>query len=275
MFRRAAAMVRQDPRRRGNVVELTAPREVVVAGDLHGNRAALDKVLRYARPGAVDGPALVLQELIHGPPDEKSGQERSVELLVRAVRMMVEHPQQVLFLMGNHDLAQATGAEILKTGGSVCKDFVRGAEYCFGEAAGEVLEAAGELFLALPLAVRTPNGVWMSHSLPSPARTTPEILNVLHRPYEASDFRRGGGVYEWTWGRGQKPEQIEALAAELKVEYFILGHRHLDEGYEFLGPRCLTITSDGPGGCLVRFPCDRPLTGGAVGQYIKPLAAIR
>jgi hypothetical protein len=254
---------------------LAAPAEAVVSGDLHGNRAALNKIIRYADLGRAAATVLVLQELIHGPADERCGKDRSIELLVRAVRLFFERPRQVLFLMGNHDLAQATGGEIAKNGAGVCKGFVEGVRYCFGESADEVLAATGEFLLALPLAVRCPQGLWLSHSLPSPARTTPEVLEVLHRPYEPADLRRGGGVYEWTWGRAQTPQQIEQLAGELGVEFFLLGHRHSEDGFEVLSPRCLSITSDGAAGCVVRLPCDRPLSAGSITQYIKPIVALR
>jgi hypothetical protein len=275
MFRRSAELVLRDDRRRGNIVELAGPCELVVSGDLHGNRAALDKVIRFAALGGSPGTFLILQELIHGLPDERSGHDRSIELLVRAVRLFVENPRQVIFILGNHDVAQYTGAEITKNGAGVCKAFVEGVRHCFGEAGDEVLSAAGEFLLALPLAVRAPLGLWVSHSLPAPRRTTGETLAVLHRPYEQADLRRGGGVYEWTWGRGQTPEQVERLAGELGVEFFLLGHRHSVDGFEVVSPRCVTITSDGPAGCVVRLPCDRPLSAGSLTPYIKTLAALR
>jgi hypothetical protein len=275
MFRRAAAIVLQDDRRVGNVVTLPEPVEAVVSGDLHGNRVALDKIIRFAALGRSPQTVLILQELIHGPADERSGKDRSIELLVRAARLFVEDPRHVLFLLGNHDVAQFTGAEITKNGAGVCKGFVEGVRYCFGESADEVLAAAGEFLLALPLAVRCPQGLWLSHSLPAPARTNPQVMEVLHRPYEPADLRRGGGAYEWTWGRAQTPEQIDQLAAELGVEFFLLGHRHSQDGFEIVSPRCVTITSDGAAGCVVRLPCDRPLSSGSLTQYLKPLVAVR
>jgi 3',5'-cyclic AMP phosphodiesterase CpdA len=274
MFRSAAAVLLQDDRRRGNVLELSAPCEVVISGDLHGNRTALDKIIRYAALGGSPGTILILQELIHGPTDERSGKDRSIELLVRAVRLLTERPRQVLFLMGNHDLAQATGGEIMKSGGSVCKDFIEGVRYSFGEAAGEVMDAVNELLLAMPLAVRCPNALWVSHSLPSPNRMFPGVMDVLGRPYELPDLKRGGGAYEWTWGRSQTPEQIERLAGELKVEYFVVGHRHSEDGFEVLSPRCVAITSDGAAGCVIRLPCDRPLTAGSLSLYMKQIVSL-
>ena len=75
-------------------------------------------------------------------------------------------------------------------------------------------------------------------------------------------------------GRGQTPEQIERLAGELGVEYFIVGHRHSEDGFEVLSPRCVSITSDGAAGCVIRAACDRPLTSGSVTQYIKPIVSL-
>jgi len=275
MFRRAASLVRDDPRRNGNVVELADAGEVIVAGDLHGNRNALSKIIHYAELGKDAARRLVLQEIIHGPADPASGKDRSIDLLVRAVRLMVETPRQVIFLMGNHDLAQATGAEILKSGGSACREFTAGVHHCFGADGDEVLDGLGEMLLALPIAVRCPNRVLLSHSLPPPHRSSRETLEVLQRPYEHADLRRGGAVYDWTWGRGQTPEQIDMLAAQLDVDFFILGHAHSPEGYELITPRCVTIASDNSSGCVVRFPTTQPLTAGALPQYIKPIAAIR
>ena len=59
------------------------------------------------------------------------------------------------------------------------------------------------------------------------------------------------------------------------MEFFIVGHRHSEDGFEMLSQRCVSITSDGAAGCVIRVPCDRPLTGGAVTQYIKPVVALR
>ena len=273
MFRRAAEMIRRDPRRKGNVIQLPGPCDVVVSGDLHGNRAALDKIIRCAALARTKQTHLVLQEVIHGP-HEDNGRDRSIDVLIRAVRLAVEHPGQVLFLMGNHDLSQATGGEIMKNGASACRDFAAGVRFAFGPDAEEVLHAAYELLLSLPLAVRCPNKVWLSHSLPPPGCLVPEVMDVLGRPHVPEDLRRGGAVYEWTWGRGHSAEQVESLAGELDVDFFILGHLHTDEGLEVISPRCVAITSDSPAGCIIRLPCDRPLTAGALAQYVKLIATL-
>ncbi|MFB3892208.1 MAG: metallophosphoesterase [Phycisphaerae bacterium] len=272
IFRQAAAANKADPRRDGNVVNLPAG-PAIICGDMHGYRAALNKVI--GRASAAGQPRqLVLQEIIHGPPDERTGQDRSVELLLRAARLKISHSEQVAFLMGNHDLAQATGNEITKDGRGVCKVFTAGVEAAYGQDAADVMDAIREFLLSMPLAVRCPNGVFISHSLPSPARMGAAGVDILKRPYEERDLRRGGAVYEWTWGRGQTAEQLEQLAATLGVEYFILGHRHVEAGCEVISPRGVTISTEHEHGYVIELDAGLPFGADDLASGLKPIMVL-
>jgi hypothetical protein len=217
---------------------------------------------------------LVFQEITHGPPDPKSGQDRSIELLLRAARMKVEQPDQVLFLLGNHDIAQVTGSEISKAGRRVCQGFTDGVFYAFGDDGREVLAAVEQFLLSMPLAIRCPNRVMLCHTLPDPARMEQAGTEILDRPYEDADLRRGGPVYEWTWGRNQTAQQIEQLAAQFDVDFFVLSHKHIDTGYELLSPRAIVVVSDHDHGGILQFALDTPLTGDNVAAHFKPAVAM-
>lgn len=271
IFRQAA---RLNADRDANLVGIDDADEVIVTGDLHGNRMALTKIIAHANLDHQPGRRLILQELVHGPLDPRSGKDRSVELLLRAARLKVNCPQQVLFLLGNHDLAQATGNEITKDGMGVCKAFNEGVRFCFGDDAEEVLSAVDEFLLSMPLAVRCPNRVFLCHSLPSPQRMELAGMDVFDRPWADEDLHRGGGVYEWTWGRNQTPEQIEDLARQLDVDFFVLGHKHIETGWEMVGPRAVVIVSDHAQGGVLQFHTDAPLTGDVPQQYFKPVVAL-
>jgi hypothetical protein len=277
IFRQAVSLNAQDGRRRGNVVELEGGCDVIVTGDIHGNRQALTKIISFFDRPSRRPRRLILQELIHGPADEATGHDRSIELLLRAVRLKVSRPAEVIFVLGNHDLAQITGIEIAKEGCQAsCQAFAEGVRFVFGAEGDEILSAVGEFITSMPLAVRCPNGVLITHSLPSPRRMKAAGTEILHRPYreDQKDFLRGGPAYEWTWGRGQTDEQIDALAAELGVELFLLGHRHAQAGIEAVARRAVTLTSDNSHGCLVAFPSDQPLDAQTVLMSATPLAAI-
>ena len=274
IFHRAAELCLHDPRRNGNIVELEEDAEILLSGDLHGHRNWLTRIIQAADLGKNPRMRLVLQELIHGPLDGPSNQDRSIDLLLRSVRLMISQPRQVLFLMGNHDLAQATGNEINKDGRSVCRDFAAGVSYAFGNDGAEVLAAVNEFLLAMPLAIRCANKVLLAHSLPSPHRMKFAGVDILSRPIAPGDLNRGGAVYEWTWGRGQTPEQLDALAQSLGVEFFILGHRHVPNGFELIPNRAVTIASDHEAGCVVCFRSNESLCIETIPQHIQALAGL-
>lgn len=274
-FIQAARSNLDDSRRRGSTLWPDGGQEIIVSGDIHGNRAGMQKIIQYANLPRNPQRLLVLQEIIHGPADPLTGHDRSIELLMRAARLRLSYPAQVLFVLGNHDLAQATLNEITKHGAGVCKAFTAGIEAAFGPAADEVTAAVNEFLMSAPLAIRCPNGVLVSHSLPSPGRMQLAGVDVLDRSFEPADLRRGGSVYEWTWGRGQTAQQLETLAAQVKADYFILGHRHADEGYEILSPRGMSISSDRERGVILQFKLDEPFTAGSVEAAMQRINSLR
>ncbi len=274
IFRRVAELNAEDPRRQGNVVSIPPDREVVVVGDIHGSRDALAKVIGYANRLPADRRCLVLQELIHGAIDPDTGHDRSIELILRTARIKLSQPDQIVFLMGNHDVAQLTGNEITKDGQPCCETFRAGVEFLFGDQAGQIMAAFAEMIESLPLAVRCPNGVLVSHSLPSPGRMDSAGVEILDRPYRREDFARGGGVYEWTWGRGQTPEQLDQLREMLGVRFFILGHRHTAQGCEAIAPGAWTVASDHAHGCMVHFRSDQEIDPEEFAKLVRPIVAI-
>ncbi len=274
IFRQAADSNRRDSRRKGNLIQLDDPSEIVIAGDIHGHRPNLAKVLDYADLPRHPARILVLQEIIHGPLDERTGLDRSAELLMRAARARLSCPN-LLFVLGNHDLAQVAGNEITKEGRGVCKAFSLALADAFGTEAGQVGEALNEFLLSSPLAIRCPRGLLVTHSLPSPRRMELAGLDILAADgYTDRDVRRGGGAYEWTWGRNQTPAQLDDLAAKLGVRFFVMGHRHSPEGFELIPGRAISLTCDTERGCILHLPPDADVTMENVRQFLKPLIAL-
>jgi len=274
IFRQAAKLNLEDPRRQGNMVRVRDGAEVIAVGDIHGRREALARILAYAAVDRFPHRRLVLQEIIHGPPDPRSGHDRSIELLLRVARLKVNCPDQVLFVLGNHDLAQITGNEITKSGRRVCKDFAEGVHFAFGEAAPEVLDAVDSFLRSLSLAVRCPGGVMICHSVPGPERMKLAGVEVLLRPLREEDLRRGGPAYEWTWGRKQTDEQLDELSDTAVADFFVLGHRKIDAGFEPMGRRAVALASDSEAGCIIQFGANTVLTADNVAEHVKRIASL-
>ncbi len=281
-FREAATLLAEDSKREGNVLNLGSPSRVIIAGDIHGHRQNLTNIISYASadggfaspPPA--GTVLILQEIIHGLLDERTGKDRSAELLLRAARLKIDKPDNVFFLMGNHDLAQFMGNEITKKGTSCCRAFREGVNYCFGEDGPEVYQAVLGFLQAMPIAAKFDNGVMTSHTLPAPERAELAGIEILSRPYCEKDCKRGGGLYEWTWGRDQTPDQLKKLAEQLGVKFFVLGHRHIEAGSMAIPERALAISSDGPGGCIFEFSpqTDTEINLNNVANFIKRISRL-
>ena len=274
IFRQAAELNLCDDRRRGNCIRLDGGLDVIVTGDIHGNRRNLARIIDYAALDQNQKRSLVLQELTHGPVDQATGHDRSVEMLLRAARLKLRHPRQVLFVMANHDLAQITGGEIIKDGRSVCQAFAEGVRFTFDPAGHEVLQAVLEFLRSLPLAVICSNGVLISHSLPDPDKSDDATIGVLQRCCQEADLARSGAVYHWLWGRRQTPEQLKSLGQRLGVSFFILGHRRIDNGFEVFAERAAAVSSDGPRGCVLHFSTDAPLTAATASQCVKQIALL-
>jgi len=274
IFRRAAELNRDDERRQGSVIVLDSPCRVVCSGDIHGYRSALTKIASYAKLSADPSCRLIFQEILHGPPDDQAGQDRSIELMMRAARLKIEHPQQVLFVMGNHDLAQVSGSEISKYGHGVCKAFERGVAFAFEDSAREVMEALADFFESLPLAIRCPNGVLISHSAPSPGKFDDECIEILSRTVTQGDMQRNAPAYNWVWGRRHNEEHLEALATALDVEFFLMAHQHTEAGYDIISRRGAVVLSDHANGYIVEFRDHEKISGDSLRQYLKPLSSL-
>ena len=109
----------------------------------------------------------MLQELIHGNrfyPDD--GGDKSHQLVDLVSALKCQYPERVHLILGNHELSELTGRVIGKNGRALNADFRAGIETAYGERAGDIYDAYKALFAALPLAVRTPNRVFVCHTIP-------------------------------------------------------------------------------------------------------------
>lgn len=252
---------RATPGRRGRVVHLQAATEVLVGGDMHGHienfRLLLDKAQLRERPGR----HLVVQELVHGNREYPGGGDKSHQLIDLLCALKCQFPRQVHMLLGNHELAQWQGHQISKGDRDPIQLFNQGVVTAYGGRSWDVLLAYMELFAVLPLAIRTPNRVFLSHSLPAARKLDTFDPAVLERDtHTDADLRSGGTVHSLVWGRDTRPETAEAFLKKVDADLLISGHIPNEPGWEAPNDRQLVLDSmrTPAGYCL--FPVDRPLT---------------
>jgi hypothetical protein len=273
-LRRALAAFRDTPGVRGRVVYLQEADEVLVGGDMHGNLENFRKLMAKADLARSPRRHLVLQEVVHGPFRYPAGGDKSHQLLDLVCALKCQHPRQVHFLVGNHELAQLTGRKVgkLDLDQDLNELFLQGVRTAYGGRADEVYSLYLELFASAPLAVRTPNRVYVSHSLPS-AGMLPAFdpLALEELPSRAEELAPGGSVYSLVWGRDVHPETVEGFLRRVDADFLITGHLPCEEGYAHPSPRHVILDSQGSsaGYCLI--PTGRLLSQGDLGGCVHLL----
>jgi hypothetical protein len=271
-LRRATQLFRATPGRTGRIVTLDGATEVFATGDLHGSVENFRLILARAELGRHPGRHLVLQEVVHGPFLYPTGGDKSHQLLDLVAALKCQYPRQVHFLPGNHELAEGGNRPIFKGDRDLNTAFAEGVRFAYGDRAGEVVACYRELFAAAPMAVRTPNRVFLSHSLPSGSRLPgfdPAAL-ARDKPTEA-DLHKGGAVYDLVWGRDTRPETVAEFLRKVDADLLITGHIPCDRGFDAPNDRQLILDSmEAPAGCCL-FPADRPLTHAELLEFVSIL----
>ncbi len=273
-FREAAQLNREDPYRQGGILRLPAYGQAVMTGDLHGHQKNLEKLKHYAMLERVAARHVILHELIHSDLGAPSDVDDSHALLLQAAEYKCRFPDQVHFLQSNHELSQLTNYLIAKNGRIVIHAFSEAVLGAFGPGGEAVLEAINEFITSFPLAIRTENRVWLSHSLPNAHEMIDFDPNIFDRPPTRRDLETSRSIFGLVWGRRHTPEQIEALARALEIDAFIIGHQPQETGYCVLFDRLIILASNHSHGVFLPFDLSKPQTAGQLVGNIRKFVAV-
>lgn len=262
-IKQAAQLQLQQPGRVGKFVDLKDCDEVLVVGDLHGHLANFKQVLQLAKLGEHPRRHVVLQELVHGPfryAGEDAG-ELSHRLVDVVSAYICQYPGRVHYLLGNHELSQWKHREIAKNNESLNNLFVLGVCTAYPHHTEEMVQAYEELFASLPVAIRTPNRVFLSHSLPGASRLTTWTLEQLQKEYFPSeDYKMGGCVHSVVWGRDTEETTVKTYLELVGADLLISGHIPTEQGYETPNSQQVILDGKDENAHVLLFPTKEPLT---------------
>lgn len=260
--------------RSGNLVRLPETGRVIVAGDLHGHSRNFERIRNMADLAHNPETHVILQEIIHGGPEDDFGGCLSYQLLFEAIRYKISFPDQVHILLGNHDTAVISDSSVLKCGREMNRAMKDAMKRHYEDRYPEVMNAMVDYLLSQPLAVHCVNRIWISHSLPADNAVDNFDLSIFNRPYTLEDIERPNPVYQLTWGRRHSTEALDRLAEMLDVDVFILGHQPQETGWTRIGNNTIILASEHNYGCVLFFNLAQTYTADSLIRNIVPLAEI-
>ena len=257
LFRKGAELNRSCRFRVGNVIQLPPIGQVIVAGDLHGHVRNFERIQKLADLENNPLRHVVLQEIIHGGPEDDFGGCLSYHLLFEAIRYKIRFPDQVHIILGNHDTAAISNCAVLKGGREMNRALQQAMHRHFDEHYSDVHDAMVDYLMSQPLAIRTPNRIWISHSLPADQYVESFDLSILNREYTLEDIERPNPVYLLTWGRRHSSPGLLRLAEMFDVDIFVLGHQPQETGWALPAPNTLILASEHNFGSVLKFDLDK------------------
>ncbi|MCF7975525.1 MAG: metallophosphoesterase [Phycisphaerae bacterium] len=264
----------EDRFRKKNLILLPTSGDLIISGDLHGHQRNFERIATYSDLEHHPDRHVIFQEIIHGGPKTEEGGCLSYRILLNVIRYKIQFPDQVHMIIGNHDTAFFTHTEVMKDGREMNRAMEMALTEEFPKDHAEISQGLQDFLFSQPLAIKTGNGLWMSHSLPADRWMDDFSPHIFVRPMLISDCVKPGSVYLLTWGRNMSQSWLDKLADMLKTRLFILGHQPQPEGWNRAGDNLLLIASDHNHGCLVHASLESEISMEDLINSIVPLSSI-
>lgn len=268
LFRKATEANLADKYRKGNLIELPAKGDLIIAGDIHGNRENFEMIVKGASLKENPDRHLIIQEVVHR---YELGADTSYEILEDLARLKIQFPHQVHIIMGNHELAEYQGKEIYK--GGICLNilFDSSIQRLYKEFKESIRQEMTPFIRSIPLACRTQFKTFIVHSTPN-ADYMPQIKYELFlRPYKEKDIVEFGRIDRILWGRAYEQKLADEFCQKVDAEVLICGHRACSTGFAVPNKTHIILDCKDPYACVIYMKLDRHYTHEELTKCIKPL----
>lgn len=259
--------------RKNNVIRLPKEGRLVLTGDIHGHPRNLERIMNFADLSNNPDTHLILQEILHGGPEDDQGGCLSYKMLFDVVRYKIRFQDRLHILMGNHDTAIINNSKVLKNGKEMNRAMKLALEHEFQNQTNDIELAIKQFLFSQPLAAEF-NRIWMSHSLPSDHLLDKFDSKITERQIKVNDVVRPGSVYLLTWGRKHSQQLLDKMAEMFDVDLFILGHQTQKEGWAQLGENLIILASEHNHGCIMDLDMRKSYTIDSLKECIIQLSSI-
>jgi hypothetical protein len=264
-----------DKFRQGNLIHLPDRGRLIISGDLHGHHRNFKKIVRIADLENNPDTYVIFQEIVHGGPEDNFGGCLSYNMLFEAIKYKNQFPGQVHLLMGNHDTAVICNSDVMKSGKEMNQAMRSALQRKFSTDFDDVDCAIKQYLISQPLAVKCPNGMWISHSLPGNRFVKDFSTAVFHKKLNHTDMQRPNSVYLLTWGRRHSQKTLDKLSALLDIDLFVLGHQPQETGWAKGGSNLVILASDHNHGAIISCDLAKTYNIDELIECIIPIASIK
>ena len=272
LIRTAKEVRDRDPRVQGRAVVLEGDHEVWLAGDLHGSAVNLKRLAQAADLASHPERILVLQEIVHSRLITADNRDLSFVAIMDAIQLVAQHPGQVYYLLGNHDLAVAQNRELVKGGKYLNRYLFRGMAFMYRERYEQVLEEYRAFIGGMPAAVLAANGVFMAHSTPKRPFIPSISREFLTGAAAERPLTQQKALAALVNGRDFAPESAEEFAQRLECDVMLCGHTPTPRGFALKSKRHLIVDSQHEKAYFVRFRLDQRFSGAEeLAGHLEPL----
>ncbi len=222
----------------GDLLTLPGPGRAMVVTDLHGNLEDFRKVLTlWAKCFNRKCHLVLTGDFIHAM---GRANDHSIEIIEEvqyySTKYDTFHP-----LLGNHEWATITKILIYKGGVNQNLNFELLLKETFPDAWEEKLEEYINFFQSLPVAVRTGNGVFISHSGPARVDGIEDIINLTGKGYLDNPV-----LHDLLWRRDHQKVEVNQFLKRVGCQAMVVGHTPVD-GYKLKGNLLILSSSYGKG----------------------------
>ena len=227
----------QNPDRQGHVVTIAEDCELLLTGDLHGNRRNAELLMATADLEHNPHRHLVWQEIIHSRGLLIDRRDFSFLQIINVLKYLVRFPERVHILLGNHDHNLLRQRETLRNKKKLNHLFERGLALIFAKRAREILQGYRRLIEAMPVAIQCGN-LLVTHSNP-PAEAVFDLAELKQLLAIADNPK----IEALINGRDHSFDAVSSMLRQAGAKFSVIGHEICHLGYEQASPTQLIIDS--------------------------------
>lgn len=207
----------------GKLLELPRKGKALIITDLHGDIDDYNKYMSIWE-GFDDyhNHLIITGDFIHSM---RRFKDSSIEIF-DLIKDNFENLKNFHVLLGNHEWAHITGKPVYRGFDDQRWDFEMKLKYYYRERWIKKLEEYKEFFMELPVAVKTNNGVFISHAGPSKEiNSIEDVINITDQGYVENNR-----LYDLLWNRPEdcRKRELDSFLKAVGCKFSIVGHTCVD-----------------------------------------------